>query len=111
MTCPYCQGQIGLDCFNVEECGQITMAMQQQAQPSDIAEMENEISALRAELAAAREALDLETKRLDTLIDSQLVIVSAFDDAYCLADRDGCEVGEWYDTPREAIDAGMDGES
>ena len=31
----------------------------------EIAEMENEISTLRAELAAAREALDLETKRLD----------------------------------------------
>jgi len=51
-TCPSCGGVIGLDCFNPQECAEITGQMMQQTQACPTCcELQAEIERLRSELA------------------------------------------------------------
>lgn len=53
MTCPYCSGMVGRDCFNVEECGEITRQMALQSTQDTC-----ELDGLRADLAAVERERD-----------------------------------------------------
>jgi len=39
MICPYCSGVVGIDCFNVLDCGMITQDMENMQQQFDQIEM------------------------------------------------------------------------